>query len=112
MMSQLLAPGRQFMGDWFSRPLDYPTPLVNHAYRSDDSLDNPFWRCRMCNRAESESRRLVGIFWCQKCASEKRSERAEVFYAAQIEQNYPTTRPVVAIHFVSIVGPLDNHVTW
>ena len=69
-MRQFIFAGRKFMEKHFCRKLDHPVRLVNNAKR-DYSLANPFWRCRICNREESESRRMEGIYWCVTCAAEE-----------------------------------------
>ena len=85
-MMPFLSAGREFMGDWFNRKLDYPARLVNTMGQDEQGTENPFWICRKCNGMEHE--RMAGIYWCErlKCAREKREERAAVFYASHAEQ--------------------------
>lgn len=75
--------GREFMGEWYRRELDYPKRLINTA-PEETGAENPFWRCRQCDGLEHE--RMAGIYWCQKCAREKREERAKAFYDSPEEQ--------------------------
>ena len=69
-MSHFILIGRQFMAKHFCRKLDYPIRLDDPT-PTITGTENPYWRCRMCNRAESESRRMEGIYWCTTCAAEE-----------------------------------------
>ena len=62
--------GREFMGEWFKRELDYPRRLVNTLGQDEVGTENPFWVCRQCKRLDRE--RMAGIYWCGQCAREKR----------------------------------------
>ena len=74
MTTHYVPVGREFMGKWFNRELDYPERLKNEN-PDETSTDNPFWLCRHC--ASTERERLPGIFWCLNCARTKRDERAQ-----------------------------------
>ena len=84
IMRPFMSAGREFMGDWFNRKLDYPARLVNTMGQDEQGTENPFWICRECNGMEHE--RMAGIYWCAPCAREKREERSAVFYASHAEQ--------------------------
>ena len=77
--------GREFMGEWYRRELDYPKRLINTA-PDETGAENPFWRCRQCDSLDLDRDRMAGIYWCGQCAREKREERAGAFYDAPEEQ--------------------------
>ena len=64
-MTRFEPAGREFMGQWYRRELDYPERLINTA-PNETGAENPFWRCRQCESREHE--RMAGIYWCPKCA--------------------------------------------
>ena len=76
MTTHYVPVGREFMGQWFNRDLDYPERLKNET-PDETSTKNPFWLCRHC--ASMERERLPGILWCMICARTKRNERAQAF---------------------------------
>ena len=76
--------GREYMGEWFNRDLDYPERLVNTLGQDEIGTENPFWRCRQCESLDYE--RMAGIYWCPKCAREKREERSRAFYNSPEEK--------------------------
>ena len=76
--------GREYMGEWFNRELDYPERLVNTLGQNEIGTENPFWRCRQCGSLDYE--RMAGIYWCPKCAREKREERSRASYNSPEEK--------------------------
>ena len=74
MTTHYVPVGREFMGKWFNRELDYPERLKNEN-PDETSTENPFWLCRHC--ASMERERMPGILWCMICARTKRNERAQ-----------------------------------
>ena len=84
MTTHYVPVGREFMGEWFNRELDYPERLVNTLGQDEIGTENPFWRCRQCESLDYE--RMAGIYWCPKCAREKREERSRAFYNSPEEK--------------------------
>ena len=98
-MTRFEPAGREFMGQWYRRELDYPERLVNTA-PNETGAENPFWRCRQCESREHE--RMAGIFWCVNCARARREGRAKEFAnsPAEVERRAAISAETVKRHAI------------